>query len=62
MLRPTTSGVGDKDDATKSMVAGNRMNTGMAFEDILRENQYPKSFARVNLAITSQKKHVIQKK
>ena len=62
MLNPTTSGVDYKDDATTSVFADNRMNTGMTSADIVRGNHYPKSVMRVNPVIFSHKKHVPQKK
>ena len=62
MLNPTTSGVEKKGDSTRCMVANNRINTGMAFADIVRGNQSPKLVARVNPVIPDQQKHVPQKK
>ena len=55
-------GVYEKEDSTISVVADNRMKTGMTFEDIVRGNQSPKSVLRVNPVTPSQRKHVPQKK
>ena len=62
MLNPTTLGVDEKNAATTSLVADNRMKIGMKFEDIVHGNHYPRSFAGVNPVIPDQKKHVLQKK
>ena len=48
-------------DATMSRVSDNRIKTGMAFADIVRINQSPKSVKRFNPVIPAQKKHVTQK-
>ena len=62
MINPTTSGVDQKYDTTTSMVADNKMKTGMKFAYILRGNKSPKSTVRVNPVIRSQNKRVPQKK
>ena len=62
ILNPTTSVVDEKDETTTSVVAENRMKTGMTFADIVCGDQSPKSVARVNPVIPSQKNHVTHAK
>ena len=62
MLNPTTSVVDENYEATTSVVADNRMKTGMTFADIVYGNQSPKEVTRVNPFIPAQQNHVPQKK
>ena len=56
MLKSTTLGGDEKDEATMSMVADNRIKTGMPFADIVRGNQSLKSVARVTLSYLTRRR------